>query len=76
MTTGWKCPVCGAGLAPHVQRCGHDGNYSMAPYYQTVPSVPYPTWQDYYTAPYPYHWPIATISSDGTGAGHISESST
>ena len=24
--TGWICPVCGAGVAPTMQRCTHEGS--------------------------------------------------
>ncbi len=24
MTKGWKCPVCGEGIAPWVSKCDHD----------------------------------------------------
>ena len=31
MSTGWECPVCGKGLAPHKDTCDHGGNMTAIP---------------------------------------------
>lgn len=50
MSEGWKCPVCGRGVAPTEKNCGHEGGVGTMPYVPTF--VPNPN-----TAPaYPPHW--------------------
>lgn len=62
---GWECPVCGKGLAPHVNEC--DCVKAEKPL--SVPSVwpvyPQPPVEPYKWYPYPFDYrPI--ITCDGT----------
>ena len=45
---GWKCPVCGRGVAPTKETCDHGGQ-GAAPY---LPGLP--MWQPYYPYQVPY----------------------
>ena len=38
-TTGWTCPNCGAGNAPHVHSCPHCGPHQTR-YTQTIVQIP------------------------------------
>lgn len=47
MNEGWKCPVCGRGVAPHEKHCDHHGQqityqpvFVPAPIYQPMPYEP------------------------------------
>lgn len=42
MNEGWKCPVCGRGVAPSEKTCDHNGAVTVAP-------TPYPI--------IPHWWP-------------------
>ena len=56
MTEGWKCPVCGRGVAPGEKSCDHGGGLT-APIY-----VPTPT----------RTWPLETSDPPPLGTGYTS----
>jgi len=33
MNEGWKCPVCGAGVAPHIDKCPCVNNWDLSVYF-------------------------------------------
>ncbi len=39
MNVGWKCPVCGAGIAPTVTRCDHGGSAGFVGSPTVIPPV-------------------------------------
>jgi hypothetical protein len=60
MNEGWKCPVCGRGVAPSVKDCSHGGT-EVSPFYPALPLTPLQPLYD--TNNRPYWW-------DTTWAGH------
>jgi hypothetical protein len=64
MNEGWKCPVCGRGVAPTEKVCPCLGGLPYVPY--TPPYVPYPILPDYPTTiPY-YGYYRVTCFADNT----------
>jgi hypothetical protein len=54
---GWKCPVCGRGVAPSEKSCDHGGNLALPqiPYWwpgTIYPITPSPLW-DFTIGPMP-----------------------
>lgn len=42
--TGWRCPVCGAGVAPDIARCPCVATPQVIPFVHPAPWPEYPTW--------------------------------
>ena len=49
--TGWRCPACGKGNAPHADRCGHCADVPVTGY-----TPPRPTTSN-------VNWPLQVTSS-------------
>ncbi len=50
MSLGWTCPVCRAGLAPHVTRCTHGNDFGSAGVRSPLPPVlPFSPQVSFYT---------------------------
>lgn len=65
MNEGWKCPVCGSGVAPGVERCPCVQLAEREPVYvpyPIYPSWPYPTYPE---PGWPYPW-FDTITTGDT----------